>query len=70
MCANKVQMLIDSRCQSNDKNHGLSIIFKKSLHFYLCFTDDLNILEIIFLRFNLLVSIGFIVSSYDVFIKA
>ena len=50
------------RCKSNDQNHGLSMIFMKSLLFHLCFVDELNVLETIFLRFNLLVNRGLIVS--------
>ena len=61
ICAGKVQMIINS-CMINDQNYGPSIILKKSQHFHLYITDNLNVLETIFLRINLLVNRGFIVS--------
>ena len=50
------------RCKSNDQNHGLSTTFKRSLHFHWFFTDELNFLETIFVRFNLLVNRSLVVS--------
>ena len=57
MCARKVQMLIDS-------NLGVRAVIRTMvyLYFHLCFTNELNVLETIFLCFSLLVNRGLIVS--------